>query len=313
MIALASSSLSTRMWRTLYSLVPIEPLNCSYCCCSCASVIGFLFTSSSNSARTSTACLAISICAAMSGFLSRPRLAAACARTARSTSSSRTACLRSSVSGWPWEVSSRFLASMRDGGIVTPFTTPFPEAEAAAAADFFEAFSALSCAPAATAKVPATRATARLRRVRCMEFPLLCVNVKNSFGRGRLDLEGMDVALHEVAQRLINHSVPGHGAFSAEGFRNDGEPPVAAAGSGARVARMLLAFVAQIHRDRLQRAQALADDLCGRAHYAHARLRQPVVTTAPAPRRRARPASTPQTPRPTQERNPPSGRSPLPT
>src|SRR5260221_4702885 len=115
-------------------------------------------------------------------------------------------------------------------------------------------------------------------------------------GRERLDLEGMDVALHEVAQRLINHSMPRHGAFAAEGFRNDGELPVAAPGRCARVARMLLAFVAQIHRDRIQRGQALADDVGGGGHYAHTRLRQAVVTAwadPPSPAPAARTSAAP--------------------
>src|SRR5258705_684823 len=107
-------------------------------------------------------------------------------------------------------------------------------------------------------------------------------------GRERLDLEGMDVALHEVAQRLINHSMPRHGTLAAEGFRNDGELPVAPAGSRARVARMLLAFVAQIHRDRVQRGQAFADDVGGGGHYPHPPLLEAVFTAPVAPPRRGR-------------------------
>src|SRR5476649_716352 len=111
-------------------------------------------------------------------------------------------------------------------------------------------------------------------------------------GRGRLDLEGMDVALHEVAQRLINHSMSRHGVPAAKGFRNDGELPVSAARGGAGVARMLRAFVAQIHRHRIQRGQALADELFGGAHYAQGSLRKAVVTIAEARSWRARPAGT---------------------
>src|SRR5258706_8115834 len=77
----------------------------------------------------------------------------------------------------------------------------------------------------------------------------------------------MDVAAHEVAQRLINHSMPRHGALAAESFGNDGELPVAAAARpGARVARMLLAFVAQIQRERVQRGEPLADGVLGGHH-----------------------------------------------
>ncbi len=39
-----------------------------------------------------------------------------------------------------------------------------------------------------------------------------------------------------------------------------------APGAVAGVARMLLAFVAQIQSDRLQRGEALADDVLGRHH-----------------------------------------------
>src|SRR5262245_32867544 len=61
----------------------------------------------------------------------------------------------------------------------------------------------------------------------------------------------MDVPFHEVAQRLINHSMPRHGVLAAEGFRNDGELPVAAPRRPRTgVARMLPAFVAQFQSDR---------------------------------------------------------------
>ena len=43
-------------------------------------------------------------------------------------SSSFTACWRSGVLGWPLAVSSLFIMSMRDCGIVTPFTTILPAA-----------------------------------------------------------------------------------------------------------------------------------------------------------------------------------------
>src|SRR5471030_383740 len=111
-------------------------------------------------------------------------------------------------------------------------------------------------------------------------------------GRGRLDLEGMDVALHEVAQRLINHSMSRHGVPAAEGLRNDGELPVSASRGGAGVARMLRAFVAQIHRHRIQRGQALEDTFFGGAHYAHGSLLKAVVTVGAARYWRARPART---------------------
>src|SRR5512134_1826782 len=79
-------------------------------------------------------------------------------------------------------------------------------------------------------------------------------------GRERLDLEGMDVPFHEVAQRLINHSMPRHGALAAEGFRNDGELPVAAAGGPrTRMAFVLRAFVHQLDPRRLQRRELVTD------------------------------------------------------
>src|SRR5471030_1705473 len=109
-------------------------------------------------------------------------------------------------------------------------------------------------------------------------------------GRERLDLEGMDVALHEVAQRLINHSMPRHGVLAVECRRYDGELPVSAARGGAGVARMLRAFVAQIHRDRGERGKALADDFLGGAHYADASLRKAVFTGWEARCSRALPA-----------------------
>src|SRR5512145_2082940 len=87
-------------------------------------------------------------------------------------------------------------------------------------------------------------------------------------GRGRLDLEGVDVPFHEVAQRLINHSMPRHGAQAAEGLRNDGEPPVAApGGAGAGVARMLRAFVLEVECERAQRGEPLAHGALDRVHH----------------------------------------------
>src|SRR3982751_5275049 len=86
-------------------------------------------------------------------------------------------------------------------------------------------------------------------------------------GRGRLDPEGMDIAVHEVAQRLIDHSVPRHRGLAAERFGNNVQLPVrAAARAMPGVAGMLLAFVAQIQRDRVQPLQSLADDLLARHH-----------------------------------------------
>ena len=86
-------------------------------------------------------------------------------------------------------------------------------------------------------------------------------------GRGRLDPEGMDIAVHEVAQRLIDHSVPGHRALAAEGLGNNVQLPVGAATrTVAGVAGMLLAFIAQIQHDRIQRLQLFADDLLARHH-----------------------------------------------
>src|SRR5687768_5239582 len=71
----------------------------------------------------------------------------------------------------------------------------------------------------------------------------------------------MDVPFHEVAQRLINHSMPRHRRLAAEGLRNDREPPVAAArGARTGVTRMLCAFVLELQRERLKRREALAND-----------------------------------------------------
>ncbi len=103
--------------------------------------MGFAFTSLSKRARTSTAWRAMSICAATSGFLSRPRFCAAWTSTSRLISSSFTAFWRSGVLGWPLAVSSLFIVSMRDCGIVTPFTTILPPEAAVGAAAFFGAFS----------------------------------------------------------------------------------------------------------------------------------------------------------------------------
>src|SRR5690348_9481532 len=62
--------------------------------------------------------------------------------------------------------------------------------------------------------------------------------------------------------------MPRHGALAAEGFRNDGELPVAASrGPAAGVARMLLAFVAQIQRDRMQPLQAFPHGFLDRVHH----------------------------------------------
>src|SRR5436190_18739651 len=78
----------------------------------------------------------------------------------------------------------------------------------------------------------------------------------------------MDVPFHEVAQRLINHSMPRHGALAAEGFRNYREMPGAApGGSAARVARMLLAFVAQFQRYRRERCEPLPHRLFDGMHH----------------------------------------------
>src|SRR5688572_1626725 len=78
----------------------------------------------------------------------------------------------------------------------------------------------------------------------------------------------MDVPFHEVAQRLINHSMPRHGVLAAEGFRNDGEPPVAPAGGArTRVPLMLRALVLQLQRERLQRREAIAHGALDRVHH----------------------------------------------
>src|SRR5688572_28119023 len=78
----------------------------------------------------------------------------------------------------------------------------------------------------------------------------------------------MDVPFHEVAQRLINHSMPRHGGLAAEGFRNDGEPPVAAPG-GARpgVARVLRALVLDLEGERLEGGELLAHGALDRVHH----------------------------------------------
>src|SRR5688572_3289251 len=78
----------------------------------------------------------------------------------------------------------------------------------------------------------------------------------------------MDVPFHEVAQRLINHSMPRHGALAAEGFRNDGEPPVAAPrGPRTGVARMLRALVLDFQREWLEHGQPLAHRALDRVYH----------------------------------------------
>src|SRR6185436_10457351 len=100
-----------------------------------------------------------------------------------------------------------------------------------------------------------------------MKFPLLGVE-SSLVGRERLDLQGMDVPFHEVAQRLINHSMPRHGALAAEGLRNYGEAPVAASRRPrTRVAGMLRAFVLQFQRQRGERLEALAHGALHRVHH----------------------------------------------
>src|SRR5688572_22835616 len=90
----------------------------------------------------------------------------------------------------------------------------------------------------------------------------------------------MDVPFHEVAQRLINHSMPGHRRLAAEGFRNDGELPVAAPrGPRSGVARMLLAFIAQIQRDRVQARELFAHRAFHRMHQAGSTLRNGFTVT----------------------------------
>src|SRR5687768_9353808 len=77
----------------------------------------------------------------------------------------------------------------------------------------------------------------------------------------------MDVPFHEVAQRLINHSMPCHGVLAAESFRNDGEPPVAAPrGPRTGVARMLPALVLQFQCHRGEGCEPLAHGALDRVH-----------------------------------------------
>ena len=45
----------------------------------------------------------------------------------------------------------------------------------------------------------------------------------------------MDVAVHQLAECIVNHPVAGHRVFTGEGRRHDGKPEVLATGAGAGV------------------------------------------------------------------------------
>ena len=53
----------------------------------------------------------------------------------------------------------------------------------------------------------------------------------------------MDVPLHQVTERIVNHPVAGDSVFACEGGGDDGQAEVLATGAGARVAGMQGAVV----------------------------------------------------------------------
>jgi len=83
------------------------------------------------------------------------------------------------------------------------------------------------------------------------------------FGLGRsqgLDAQGMDIGLHQLAQRGIHDPVPGQRQLAGEGLADHPHPEVTAPIARAGVARMAVAFILKFQRTGLQpRLQRGAD------------------------------------------------------
>jgi len=75
-----------------------------------------------------------------------------------------------------------------------------------------------------------------------------------------LDAECVDVLLHQVVERPVNHLMPLQGRFAFEVARYDSDRIVTAAAFGALVSGMMVAVIAHGERMRLERfAQAALD------------------------------------------------------
>ena len=72
----------------------------------------------------------------------------------------------------------------------------------------------------------------------------------------------MDRVLHQLAERLVNQAMAGHGGLADEAGRDDGDAPVRLpAGPRAGVAGVLRALVDQVEGERLEGREPLADAL----------------------------------------------------
>src|SRR6266403_245165 len=161
----AWSSVSSRMWRALYSLSPVCAFARSYSFCTSSSVIGCLRTQSRIYALTRISCRARSSWVSTSAVFAIPARCASCATTSRFTSSSRTMARVWSLSAVPRAACCCIMKSIRERGTATPFTV----ATAPALATGFAAGFAAGLAPSfgsawARARAgAASRATASVR------------------------------------------------------------------------------------------------------------------------------------------------------
>ena len=73
----------------------------------------------------------------------------------------------------------------------------------------------------------------------------------------------MNPAAHQVARRIINHAMAGHGIFPGKGGGNDFQLEMAAALTGAGMAGMTLRVVMNGDRFGMEDGQALAQQFDG--------------------------------------------------
>lgn len=73
----------------------------------------------------------------------------------------------------------------------------------------------------------------------------------------------MDGAAHQVARRIINHAVAGHGGFPGKGSGDDLQSVMAAALAGSGMAGMAVRVVLDGERFGSEHGQALAQQFDG--------------------------------------------------
>jgi len=91
------------------------------------------------------------------------------------------------------------------------------------------------------------------------------------FGLGRsqgLDAQGMDIGLHQLAQRGIHDPVPGQRRLAGESLADHPHPEMTAPVARAGVACVVMAFILKFQRTRLQRRLQCGAD-ADQARFAH--------------------------------------------